>query len=298
MTEPSTVTISDNHGEVDVPINPERVVALDNTTFDTLAAWDIDLVAAPTSLMGNDIWPKYTEDENLPDVGSHREPNLEVIVAADADLIIGGQRFSSHYDDIKAQNPDAVVIELSARDGEDKFEELKRQTEILGQIFDHEDDAAALIEDLETSMGDAATAYDGDETVMAINTSGGKIGYLAPGVGRALGPIFEPLGLTPALEVEGASDDHQGDEISLEAIAASNPEWIIALDRDAAMRPEVRDEAYAPATELIAQAEALQNVPAVVEEQIIILNSNFYLAESIQAYTELFSDIAEAFKKA
>lgn len=297
-TSQSTVMITDNHGEVEVPVNPERVVALDNTIFDTLSDWGVELVAAPKQVMGDGIWPEYTENDDIADIGSHREPNLELIVAAEPDLIIGGYRFSSHYDDIKAQNPDAVIIEIAPRDGEDEFSELKRQTEILGQIFDHEDEAAALNSALDTAMADAAAAYDPSQTVMAVNTSGGKIGYLAPGVGRALGPVFEPLGLTPALEIDGATDDHQGDEISVEAIADSNPDWIIALDRDASMRPEARDESYAPAQELIAESEALKNVPAVVNDQIIILDSNFYLTDGIQAYTALFEQIAEAFQAA
>ena len=34
-----TVTIEDNHGQIEVPVNPERVVALDNTVFQTLSDW-------------------------------------------------------------------------------------------------------------------------------------------------------------------------------------------------------------------------------------------------------------------
>ena len=297
-SDSSTVTIVDNHGEVAVPVNPERIVALDNTTFDTLSDWGVELVAAPKQIMGQGVWPEYTDNDEIADIGNHREPNLEMIVAAQPDLIIGGQRFAPHYDEIAAQNPQAAIIELSPRDGEHTFDELKRQTESLGKIFDRDDEAAALIAALDASIADAADAYPEGETVMAVNTSGGKIGYIAPGVGRALGPIFEPLGLVPALEVAGASDDHQGDEISLEAIAQSKPDWIIALDRDAAMRPETLDDASAPAQELIARAEALTHVPAVTDDQIIILNPNFYLTESIQAYTELFAEIAEAFSEA
>lgn len=293
-TTPSSVVITDNHGEIEVPVGPERVVALDNTIFDTLSAWEVELVAAPKQVLGS-VWPEYTENDDVLDVGSHREPNLEFIVASEPDLVIGGYRFGQYTDDIKSQNPDAAVIEIAPRDGEERFSELKRQVEILGQIFDREDDAKQIADALDAAMNDAASAYNPEETVMAVNTSGGKIGYLAPGVGRSLGPIFEPLGLTPALEVDGASDDHKGDDISVEAIAQSNPDWIIALDRDAAFAPEARDEGSAPADELIRNSEALKNVTAVQKDQIIILDPNFYLTEGIQAYTDLFEQIAEAF---
>lgn len=293
-TQSSTVTITDNHGEVEVPVNPETVVALDNTVFDTLADWNIELAAAPKGVLGS-VWPEYTDNPEVADVGNHREPNLEVIVAAQPDLIIGGYRFGDYYDEIKAQNPEAVIIEIAPRDGEDEFTELKRQTEILGQIFDHEAEATALTDALDTAVADAQEAYNGSDSVMAVNTSAGKIGYIAPGVGRALGPVFGALDLVPALEVEGASDDHQGDDISVEAIAASNPEWIFALDRDAAFAPADREAGSVPATELITQSEALKNVPAVQNGRIVVLDSNFYLTEGIQAYIAAFEQIRSAF---
>lgn len=292
-----TVTITDNHGSIDVPVNPKTVVALDNTSFDTLSAWNIELAAAPKGVMGS-AWPEYTDDDSITDVGNHREPNLEVIVAAQPDLIIGGYRFGDYYDELKAQNPQAAVIEIAPRDGEDTFSEMKRQTEILGQIFDHEAEAAELNTKLDDSIAAAKAAYNGTDSVMAVNTSAGKIGYIAPGVGRALGPVFGALDLVPALEVEGASDNHQGDDISVEAIAASNPEWIFVLDRDAAFAAADREAGSAPALELIAQAEALKNVPAVKNNRIVVLDSNFYLTEGIQAYIEAFDQIQAAFAQA
>lgn len=293
----ATVTITDNHGEVEVPVNPETVVALDNTAFDTLDEWDIELAAVPKDVMGS-VWPDYIDDENVANVGNHREPNLEVIVAEQPDLIIGGYRFGDYYDQIKEQNPQAVVIEIAPREGEDEFGELKRQTEILGQIFDHEEEAAALNSDLDEAIAGAKDAYNGSDTVMAVNTSAGQIGYIAPVVGRSLGPVFPELGWKPALEVEGATDDHQGDDISVEAIADSNPDWIVALDRDASFVPEDREPGSAPADELIRGSEALQNVTAVQKDQIVILDPNFYLTEGIQAYTELFNQLEEAFSAA
>ncbi|WP_125098705.1 siderophore ABC transporter substrate-binding protein [Leucobacter chromiireducens] len=291
-----TVTITDNHGEVEVPVNPKTVVALDNHVFSTLDAWGIELAAAPKGIMGT-VWPNYLE-ESVADIGSHREPNLETIVAAQPDLIIAGYRFSDSYEEIAKQNPDAAVIDIAPREGEDLVSELKRESEILGQIFDREDEATELNEQLDAAIADAKEAYNGTDTVMAVNTSGGKIGYIAPGVGRSVGPVFDALGLEPALEVEGATSDHQGDDISVEAIAASNPQWIIALDRDAAFAPEDREEGSLPAAELIADSEALKNVPAVQDGNIIYLDANFYLTEDIQAYTALFEEITDAFSAA
>jgi iron complex transport system substrate-binding protein len=289
----TTVTITDNHGEVEVPVNPETVVALDNTIFDTLDEWDVELAAVPKDVMGS-VWPDYIDDPEVANVGNHREPNLEVIVAEQPDLIIGGYRFGDYYDQIKQQNPDAVVIEISPRDDEDEFDELKRQTEILGQIFDHEDEATELNEGLDEAIAGAKEAYNGTDTVMAVNTSAGQIGYLAPVVGRGLGPVFPALGWKPALEVEGATDDHQGDDISVEAIADSNPDWILAMDRDAALTLE---DGYQPAAEVLEESEALKNVSAITAGNVVYMPEDTYTNEGIETYTEFLTSFADALEK-
>lgn len=284
------VTITDNHGEITLPVSPERVVALDNTVMQTLSDWGIELVAAPKGVMGT-VWPGYTDNASVLDVGNHREPNLEAIVEADPQLIIGGYRFADYYSDLVALQPN--TIEITPRDGEDHVSELARQTELLGTIFNREDDAAALVEALNSAVGDAKENYDGTATVAGLITSGGKINYAAPGEGRGVGSLFTTLDLVPAIDSDG-STNHQGDEISVEAIAAANPEWLIVLDRDGAFQ----EDGYVAAKELIEQSEALKNVPAVQKGQIVYLDANFYLTEGIQAYTELYRALADAFANA
>ena len=100
-------------------------------------------------------------------------------------------------------------------------------------IFEKEDEAENLIEDFDEAKDRAAAAYNSDETVMGLLTSGGDINYSAPSTGRSVGPVFDMLDLTPAYDADGSSN-HQGDDVSVEAIADSNPDWIIVMDRDAA----------------------------------------------------------------
>jgi hypothetical protein len=55
-------------------------------------------------------------------------------------------------------------------------------------------------------------------------------------------------------------DGDQGDDISVEAIAESNPAWILVMDRDAAVAAD--DPAYAPAADILENSEALTGVTA------------------------------------
>src|SRR5699024_5307839 len=156
-----------------------------------------------------------------------REPDLEKVVEAEPDLIVNGQRFSQYHDDLAKLAPDATILELDPRDDEDFDEELKRQTTVLGEVFDKQDEANELIEAVDASIERAREAYNGEDKAMGLITSAGDIGYSAPSVGRTVGPVFDILDLNPALEVEESSEDHQGDDVSVEAIADSNPELMI-----------------------------------------------------------------------
>jgi len=292
--EAATVEITDIHGTVTVPVNPKNVVALDNRTFETLADWGIKLAAVPKGVMPGDS--SYVSDASVQDIGNHSEPNLEIIAAVDPELVIVGQRFASYYEDIKALVPNAAVIDLSfdvseesGTPGDNLVNGLKNSTIALGQIFDKNEEAQQLVADFDKSIEDAKAAYNGTDTIISVVVSGGEIGFSAPRSGRVWGPMYEIFGWTSALEVDGSTSDHQGDDISVEAIAQSNPDWIFVLDRDAAISST---ENAVPAMDVINNSPALQNTTAVTKEQIVYAPNDTYTNESIQTYLELFENLA------
>ncbi|MDF9843766.1 MULTISPECIES: siderophore ABC transporter substrate-binding protein [unclassified Paenibacillus] len=295
----TTVEITDAHGTVTVPVNPKNVVALDNRTFETLASWDIELAAVPKGVMPADS--PYVADENVQDIGNHSEPKLEIIAAVEPELVIVGQRFSGFYEDIKKLVPNAAVIDLTfdvseeaGAPGENLVNGLKQATTTLGQIFDKNDEAKQLTADFDQAIEKAKSAYNGTDKVMSIIVSGGDIGFSAPHSGRVWGPLYDILGWTPALEVAESSTNHQGDEISVEAIAQSNPDWLLVLDRDAAINST---EEKVPAQDVIDNSPALQNTTAVTAGKIVYAPNDTYTNESLQTFIEVFNNIAEAFAK-
>ncbi|RAX24339.1 MULTISPECIES: siderophore ABC transporter substrate-binding protein [unclassified Actinomyces] len=294
VSQASSVTIEDNHGSVEVSLPVQRAASTDNRTFEVLADWDVPLVAVPKGIMPSTV-TAYDGDD-VADIGNHREPDLEALAAADPDLVIVGQRFSDQYDSIAELTPDAALLDLEPRDGEPLDAELERQVTDLGQVFGKEAEADQLIADFEDALERAKNAYDGSSTVMAVIVSGGEIGYSGPTTGRTWGPLFDLLELEPALEVEGSTDDHQGDDVSVEQIAESNPDWIFVMDRDAAITAD--DPNYTPAADVIAGNAALQNVTAVTSGQIVYAPDDTYTNESIITYTEILNSIADAFEGA
>lgn len=291
------IEIEDDHGTHTLPENIESVGAFDNRVFRTLQEFGVELSVAPVDLMDEEAHSEYVNDDSIANTGNHNEPDLEQIVSAEPDIAITGQRYSQYYDDIADLLPEESVIlewDEGTRDPATFFDGLKEKTTTLGEIFGEEDSAQSLNDDLQEQMDRVEAAYDGESSVMGLLTSGGDINYSGPGEGRGVAPIFQEFDLVPALEVDEQSSDHEGDDISVEAIADSNPDWIIVLDRDgmAADDPE-----YTPAQELIADSPALQDVTAVEEDNIVYMPQNMYLTEDIQAYTEFLSDFADALEE-
>lgn len=297
--QPATVEVTDIYGTVTVPVNPKNVVALDNRTFETLSDWGIELAAVPKGVMPADS--PYVLDESVQDVGSHNEPNLEIIAAVEPELVIVGQRFAAFYDDIKALVPNAAVINLNfdvstkaEAPGDNLVNGLKNSTIALGKIFDKNEEAEQLTAAFDKSIQDVKSAYNGTDTIMTVVVSGGEIGFSAPRSGRVWGPMYEVFGWVSALEIDGATSDHQGDDISVEAIAQSNPDWLFVLDRDAAVS-STKDAV--PAQDVINNSPALQNTTAVKNGHIVYAPNDTYTNESIQTYVELFENMASVLSK-
>lgn len=292
----ATVTVTDNHGEQTVPVSAEKVIATDNRSFEILDQWGIKLAAAPKPIIPFTI-PSYKDDPEVQDIGNHREPNLEIVAATDPDLIVTGQRFNKYYDDLKKMAPNSAIVDFEPRKDKPLDEELKRQAKGLGTVFGKEAEADKLVADFDKALDRARKAYNPDMKVMALNSSGGTLGYIAPSIGRTFGPLFDLIGMTPALEIDKASDDHQGDEISTESIAKANPDFIMVLDRDAGTSVRGTDE-YRSAQSVVEEAAPLKNVKAVKEGKIYYAPEDTYTNESIITYTEILNELADAFEEA
>lgn len=86
----SAVEIAHDLGTTDVPDNPQRIVVLEYSFVDSLAAVGIAPVGIADDNVRESIVPAYTEviGEDWVSVGLRREPSLEIIASLNPDLII------------------------------------------------------------------------------------------------------------------------------------------------------------------------------------------------------------------
>ena len=284
------ITVTDMAGNEVTIESADSVAITDNRFFQLAADWDLPVAVAPRDLMSPNN-PMAT-DESILNTGTHREPDFEQIVAADPDLIINGYRYGGDTaQGVKDAAPDAAFVDMTGPEDQSVVEYVTESIALMGEIFDREDEAAAILADFEAAIADAKDAYDPETTVMGLVTSGGEINYSNPFDGRGASIFFDLLELTPALDAEGSAD-HTGDSVSLEALAAANADYLLVLDRDAAVG---EDSTVPPALELITGSAALANVAAVQNGAIYIMPGDYYLTEDVFAYITVLEGLTELF---
>ncbi|MFE7372808.1 siderophore ABC transporter substrate-binding protein [Streptomyces anulatus] len=288
-----TVTVPTSKGDLEVPLKPVRVAALDNTSFATLKALGVKPVAVPKGLLPDADYQDWQNDSSIKDAGMHFEPKFEAINAAKPDLIIGGYRFADHHDKLSKI---AKTIDLAPSDDSEGgyVNSLKTQTESLGKIFGAEDKAKQIVAALDKAQQDAIGATKGEKVFLGV-AAAGKVDNGASRIGR----LTEPLNLKNVLSAEGedSTSVHDDSGLAPETIAKLNPDWLIVLDRDAAVGTEDGAKAVS-AKKLVDGMEAWDKTTFRKQDQVIYLANDFYLTEGIQAYTDAFGQVATAFKAA
>ncbi|MFJ4224152.1 ABC transporter substrate-binding protein [Microbacterium sp. NPDC089695] len=289
------VTVTDLAGNEVTIESADSVAITDNRFFQIAADWGLPVSVAPLDLFSPEN-PLKDSDEIL-NIGLHTEPDFEQIVAADPDLVINGYRFSSEENaqGVQEAAPDAAFIDMTGPEDQSADEFIVESLTLMGEVFDKKDEAEALIDDFHAALDEAKSAYDAEKTVMGLVTSGGEINYSNPTDGRGSSIFFDLVGMTPALDAEGTAD-HTGDNVSLEALAQANADYLLVLDRDAAVSEE--GQTVVPALDLITGSAALAAVPAVQNEAISVMPADYYLTEDVFAYIAVLNGLTELFESA
>lgn len=245
-----TITISHQQGETEVALNPQKVITFDLATLDTLDALGVEVAGVPAFVMPQNL--KKYEGDDYEKFGSLFEPDYEAINAAEPDLIIVAGRSSGAYAELSKIAP---TIDLS-NDWANFVGSVKANSLLLGQIFDKSTEVALLNDELDAKIADIQAHASEAGRAFFIMTNGGKV--TAYGPGSRFGILHDTLGVEPAIEdVEAAT---HGEAISYEFLLETNPDWLVVLDRDAAIGAQSGASAQATLdNELVHKTTAWQN---------------------------------------
>ncbi len=274
------VTIETARGPVALE-RPERVVVFDVSAIDTIQALGVDPVGVPDNLYFP--WLDALKASAAP-VGTLFEPDFEAVAALEPDLIVIGGRSSTQYDALAAIAP---TIDMTISGADSLTAEARARIEAYGTLFGKEDAAAELAGGLDRGLADARAAVADKGTGLVLLTNGTKMSAFGPG--SRFGWLHTELGLPAA--VETSYEGSHGEGVSFEFVQKANPDWIVVIDRAAAVGQDGASARETLDNPLVHETTAWR------EDQLVFLDpASMYIANGgVRALTGLLGQIAEAF---
>lgn len=273
-----TRNVEHGMGETEVPENPGRIAALDNSSTDTMLALGVE-PAGVTTYTGTDFESyEYLQDE-LEDVellGQFIEPDLERVAALEPDLIIASESHEEIYDQLSQVAPTVVM--------EDAGGDFRRYARDLGEVLGMQDAVERRLEEYEQKADEASEELEravGEEPVAFLRVTEDELRLY--GNDRLVGPIiFGDLGLTPAPLVQELAQDENYVEVSLERIPELGAEHLFLLDQT--------DDEMARLT----GSPLWREVPAVQEDDLYPVGRDTWIATGILAAEAVIEDVQES----
>lgn len=263
----TTVQLKHASGTTAVPASLKKVIVLDITTLDNLAALDVtvgSVAGAPTASASNKpLSGRLARYNSAPKMGTLFEPDFEKIHAAKPDLIIVGGRSQAKYAELSRIAP---TIDLTV-DRTRLVDSARANVNLLAGLFGKQAKGQELQTRLDASIATLKTQAASAGTGLIVLTTGGKMSAYGPG--SRFGVLHDSFGIKPAvLKLDTAN---HGQAISFEFIQKTNPDWLFVIDRDAAIGREGAAAQKFLDNELVRQSTAWK------KKQVVYLNAmNWY----------------------
>ncbi len=232
---PETITISTLNGnretmELAVPYDPQRIAVLDMASLDILDRLGVGDRVVGSATTALDYLQAYVTNEEIANLGTIKEADLEAVMASEPDVIFIGGRLSASYD---ALSEIAPVIYLATDTEIGVVESVRQNATTIASLFGLEAEVDALMADFDARIAALAAFAEGQNAIVGLCTSGsfnvlgsdGRCSMISVEIG------FDNLG-------DGDVTSTHGNESSFELIVELNPDYIFVLDRDAAIATE------------------------------------------------------------
>lgn len=275
--------IATARGPVAVETMPKTVAVYDVAAIDTLDRLGIRPAGLPDKLYVPELEPVK---EGAMAVGTLFEPDLEALSALAPDLVIVGSRSAARAEETAKVAP---TIDMTI-DGDDLVDQARQRLAAYGALFGKTAEAKAAAGELDARLAAARAAVAGKGRALIVMTNGPKVSTYGPG--SRFGWVHAALGLPAAVdEIEKAT---HGEAVSFEFIRKANPDWLLVLDRAAAVGSNEQAAKVTLDNELIAGTTAWK------KGQVVYLPApDFYIAAGgVQSLERVLGTITEAFAAA
>lgn len=242
-----TLEITTAKGQQTLAGNPETMVVFDLLSLDTLDALGVTLKAKPNNLKLDYIDNFVTNPVNI---GTSSQPNYESIVKMNPDLIVVGGGSSRLMKPLSAIAP---TIDMYVSSG-DYVAQMLSRLENFARMTATQERAAQLKQVFLDKLAQAQHLVQGKGKTLIVMTNGNKLSTF--GLKSRFGWLFSDVGLVPAMtDIDPKS---HGESISFEYIAKVNPDYLLVVDRAAAIGRQSQAAAVTLDTPLVNQTKAGQ----------------------------------------
>lgn len=290
--ESSTITLTTRNGagetvEVEFPADPQRLAVMDLGALDILDNIGYgDRIVGVSTGSSIDYLQSYLTNDELFNLGNVKEADLEALMECEPDIIFIGGRMSAMYDELVKIAP-VYIVYTDTEIG--VIESTSMNAKNIATLFNAENKVDTLMEDYNTRIAALQAAAEGKTAIVGMVNAGG-FGLLGNDgrcsiIGREIG--FENVGVDADVDTSA-----HGNEASFEFVLAKNPDYIFAMDRDAAIGTQgAQLAAEVLDNELINRTDAAQNGNVIVLEH----SNVWYTAEGgITALGVMLSDLESA----
>lgn len=311
--KPENITIKSLNGnkeeiEIEVPYDPERIAILDLAALDIIDNLGVGDRVVGTANTSIDYLSSYANNDEIKNLGTIKEADLEAVMACEPDIIFINPRLSASYD---AFSEIAPVVFLATDTEIGLVESVTKNATTIASIFGLESSVEEKVDEFADRIKALQEVADGKTALVGMTTSGsfnllgndGRCSIIGTEVG------FENLTATESSSQKGESSSQggskgegqsngqggsnstsaHGNETSFELVVQQNPDYIFVMDRDSAIGTE-----GAQLAKEIMENELVMGTDAYKNGNIIYLENPavWYTAEGgITALDTMLSDL-------
>lgn len=275
-----SVSFTDDLGRTLELPPPRRVAALIGSFADIwcLAGGRDTLIAA-----AGDAWTNFDLNLNADtaDLGSVKEPNLEVLLAARPDLVLASCNTQADLD-LMAAFDDAGIP--AAYFEVDSFADYLRMLDICSRLTGCPENYEEYGAQVQARVEQAVARQDGSApTVLYIRASGSSC-TVKGSEGSVLGEMLAALGCVNVADREGALLEN----LSLEGVIAADPDYIFSV-----LQGADKDKAQAVLDSTLLSNPAWNSLRAVREGRFYTLDHTLYNLKPNARWGEAYEKLAD-----
>ncbi len=270
-------------GKQMVPQNPQRVAVLDYASLDTLRELGVKDRIVGVSKTKFPTYLNEFADDKYAHLGELPEPAFEKINEINPDLIIASTRQKKVLDRLKGIAP---VLYLE-NDFNNQYASIKRNVLALGKVFDKEAQAKEKLAILDKQISALASLTKGKTALVALVNESNISAY---GDNSRYAMVYQNFGFTP-IDTTLTASTH-GNRVSFEYVAEKNPDYLLVVDRTAAITDKANNAQTVLDNAIINKTKAAQ------QKHIVYLDSaTWYLAfGGLEATNKMVKELEAAVK--